>query len=138
MLVELRNLPGTLDPALISVTEDGEPVADLQGQLIADAAVRPGRRARRRRLRARWPERPIEAAKAAAKSFVAQKRPEDLIALVAFADDPVVLSGFTDDAGRPQRADRRHRRRRQHRHVRRGRHRRRSSSPTPTRTPGGR
>jgi tight adherence protein B len=41
---------------------------------------------------------PIEAAKAAANAFVEQKRPEDFIALVTFADQPEVLSNFTNSA----------------------------------------
>lgn len=97
MLVELRNLPGNLDPSLISVTEDGQPVANLEGQLIADAAVSQGV-VLVLDSSGSMAGAPIEAAKAAAKSFVAQKRPEDLIAIVAFADAPVVLSGFTDSA----------------------------------------
>lgn len=97
MLVELRNLPGTLDPALIAVTEDGEPVADLEGQLIADAAVPQGI-VLVVDASGSMAGDPIEAAKAAARDFVSQKSPEDQFALVAFSDTPAVLSGFTADA----------------------------------------
>jgi tight adherence protein B len=40
----------------------------------------------------------MEAAKAAAQSFVDQKRPEDSIALVSFSDTAVVQTGFTTNA----------------------------------------
>jgi len=97
MLVELRNLPGSLDPNLISVSEDGQPVTGLEGQLLADSAVAQG-------IvlvvdsSGSMAGAPIEAAKAAARDFVSQKRPEDQIAVVAFSDTPRILSGFTDDA----------------------------------------
>jgi len=97
MLVELRNLPGTLDPNLIAVSEDGRPVTGLEGRLLADSAVAQG-------IvlvvdsSGSMAGAPIGAAKAAARGFVSQKRPEDQIALVAFSDSPRVLSGFTDDA----------------------------------------
>jgi tight adherence protein B len=41
---------------------------------------------------------PIEQAKSAATSFVDQKRPEDSIAIVTFADTAAVLTGFTTNA----------------------------------------
>jgi len=41
---------------------------------------------------------PIEAAQAAAKSFISQKRPGDFIALVTFSDTVQTVAGFTSDA----------------------------------------
>lgn len=46
----------------------------------------------------------LDAAKAAAKQFVAQRQPNDQIAIVAFNSAPMALSGFTDDAGSLNRA----------------------------------
>ena len=40
---------------------------------------------------------PIEAARTAALSFIDQKRPQDWMALITFASDVQVLSGFTND-----------------------------------------
>ena len=39
----------------------------------------------------------MEQAKAAARQFVSQKSPNDQVAIVAFADQPRVVSGFTND-----------------------------------------
>ncbi|MDP9441029.1 MAG: VWA domain-containing protein [Actinomycetota bacterium] len=42
----------------------------------------------------------MEAAKEAARQFVAQKQPNDQLAVVAFSSEPRVVAGFTNDAGR--------------------------------------
>jgi tight adherence protein B len=41
----------------------------------------------------------IDAAKAAARQFVAQKQPNDQVAIVAFSDEPRLVTNFTADAG---------------------------------------
>jgi len=47
---------------------------------------------------------PLDAARAAAKSFVAAMRPEDRVAIVAFSSEPRVLIGFSSDVGALTRA----------------------------------
>ena len=96
MVVEFRNLDGALDPSQLVVTANGEPVVGLAveplGQtqepvgivLVIDVS-------------GSMECAPIEAAKAAASSFVSQKRPGDFIALVTFGDTAQTVSGFTTD-----------------------------------------
>ena len=96
MVVEFRNLDGALDPGQLVVTANGEPVellgVDPLGQtqepvgivLVIDVS-------------GSMEGEPIEAAKAAASSFVSQKRPGDFIALVTFGDGVQTVSGFTTD-----------------------------------------
>ena len=96
MVVEFRNLDGALDPSQLVVTANGEPVqlvgVDPLGQtqepvgivLVIDVS-------------GSMEGAPMEAAKAAATSFVTQKRPGDFIALVTFGDAAQTVSGFTTD-----------------------------------------
>jgi tight adherence protein B len=96
MVVEFRNLDEALDPSLLTVTANGQPVellgVDPLGQtqepvgivLVIDAS-------------GSMEGAPIEAAKAAATDFISQKRPGDFIALVTFADTVQTVSGFTTD-----------------------------------------
>ena len=96
MVVEFRNLDGTLDPDQLVVTANGEPVqmvgVDPLGQtqepvgivLVIDVS-------------GSMEGEPMEAAKAAATNFVTQKRPGDFIALVTFGDIVQTVSGFTTD-----------------------------------------
>ena len=96
MVVEFRNLDGVLDPSQLVVTANGEPVqlvgVDPLGQtqepvgivLVIDVS-------------GSMEGEPMEAAKAAATSFVTQKRPGDFIALVTFGDAAQTVSGFTTD-----------------------------------------
>jgi Mg-chelatase subunit ChlD len=97
MTVELRNLQTDLDPSLISVTADGEPVANLTGQLLTETTVAQGV-VLVIDSSGSMQGAPIEAAKTAAKSFVDQKRPEDFIAIVTFSDEVTVLSEFSNRA----------------------------------------
>jgi tight adherence protein B len=94
IVIEFRNLSEPPDTSGLVVTANGEPVTDLETALVGETSVPVGvvlvidasgsmRGA------------PLEAAKTAAKAFVSQKRTEDSIALVTFADEVVVASGFT-------------------------------------------
>jgi tight adherence protein B len=97
IVIEFRNLPGELDPGLLRVTANGTEVdllqADPLGQtedpvgivLVIDTS-------------GSMEGAPMEAARAAAKSFVSQKRPGDFIAIVTFADTVQTVAGFTTDA----------------------------------------
>jgi tight adherence protein B len=93
-VVEFRNLQQQLDPTQLQVTENGTPVQDLEVETIAESIVPVG-------IvfvidtSGSMAGAPIAAAKRAALSFIDQKRDQDFIALVTFADDVQVLSGFT-------------------------------------------
>ena len=95
MTVDLRNVPD-LDPGLISVTEDGSPVADLEVSTLEQSFQRIGIVLAIDTSGSMAGE-PIEAAKSAALAFIAQKRPQDWIALITFSSEVQVLSGFTND-----------------------------------------
>ncbi|HEX5695344.1 MAG TPA: vWA domain-containing protein, partial [Acidimicrobiia bacterium] len=97
MVVEFRNLPETPDPAQLAITVDGQAVTDLEVAPLGESSVPVGV-VLVIDTSGSMEGAPIEAAKAAAKSFVAQKRPEDSIALVTFADTAVVQTGFTTNA----------------------------------------
>lgn len=95
MTVDVRNMP-TLQLGDIVVTEDGEPVGDIEVETLETSLQRIGIVLAIDTSGSMGGE-PIAAAKAAALSFVAQKRPQDFIALVTFSDTVEVLSGFTSD-----------------------------------------
>lgn len=95
MVVDFLRLQQTLDPAQLQVTENGNPVADLEIETIAESRVQVGIVLLIDASGSMEGE-PIEAAKAAALSFINQKRAEDFIAVVTFADDVRVLRGFTN------------------------------------------
>ncbi len=97
MVIEFRNLPEPPDPAQLSITVDGQPVSDLEVAPLGESSVPVGVVLAIDTSGSMEGE-PIEAAKAAATSFVAQKRPEDSIAIVTFADTAAVLTGFTTNA----------------------------------------
>ena len=96
VVIEIRNLTETLDPALLTVTVNGEPVSDLVVTPLTDSALPVGV-VLAIDASGSMAGGPIDAAKAAAKAFVAQARAEDRIALITFADDVQVLSGFTNN-----------------------------------------
>ena len=95
MTVDLRNV-ADLDPSQIVVTENGQPVIDLDVNTLEQSFQRIGIVLAIDTSGSMEGE-PIEAAKAAALAFIAQKRPQDWMALVTFASDVQVLSGFTND-----------------------------------------
>jgi len=97
MVVEFRNLPETPDPTQLAITVDGQPVSNLEVAPLGESSVPVGV-VLVIDTSGSMEGAPIEAAKAAAKSFVSQKRPEDSIALVTFADTATVLTGFTTNA----------------------------------------
>jgi len=95
MTVDIRNMPD-LQLSDISITEDGNPVTGLEVETLETSLQRIGI-VLAIDTSGSMDGEPIEAAKAAALSFVAQKRPQDFIALVTFSDEVEVLSGFTSD-----------------------------------------
>lgn len=97
MVIELRNLPTDLDPSQLEITANGEPVTDLEVTPLVDSSLPVGV-VLAIDASGSMSGGPIEAAKAAAKDFVSQARPEDRIALITFADEVVVLSGFTSNS----------------------------------------
>lgn len=94
MVVEFRNLPEAPDPAALKVTVNGEPVAALEVTRLAESTVPVGV-VLAIDASGSMTGAPLEAAKTAAKDFVTQARAEDRIALITFADEVQVLSGFT-------------------------------------------
>jgi tight adherence protein B len=94
MVVEFRNLPEAPDPAQMTVTVNGQPVSGLETAPLGESSVPVGV-VLVIDTSGSMAGAPIEAAKAAAKSFVSQKNPEDSIALVTFSDTAVVQTGFT-------------------------------------------
>ncbi|MEE9176994.1 MAG: type II secretion system F family protein [Acidimicrobiia bacterium] len=96
MVIEFRNLPTTPDPGQLEITADGQPVTDLEVVPIADSTLPVGV-VLVIDASGSMSGDPIAAAKAAATDFVTQARPEDRIALITFADEVLVLSGFTSN-----------------------------------------
>ncbi len=95
MIVDFLNLEAALDPAELAVTENGNAVTDLELETIAESRVQVGIVLVIDASGSMEGE-PIEAAKAAALSFINQKRAEDFIAVATFADDVQVVRGFTN------------------------------------------
>ncbi len=93
-VVEFQNLTTPLNPADVVVTENGQPVQDLEVETIAESVVPVGI-VLAIDASGSMVGAPIEAAKGAALSFIQQKRDQDFIALLTFADEVKVLSGFT-------------------------------------------
>ena len=97
VVVEFRNLAETPDPAQLSVTVDGQPVSNLEVAPLGESSVPVGV-VLVIDTSGSMEGAPMEAAKAAAQSFIDQKRPEDSIAVVSFSDTAVVQTGFTTNA----------------------------------------
>ena len=95
MVIELRNFQ-SIDPNQLQVFEDGAPVDNLEVALLSESSTEVGIVLAIDTSGSMTGE-PIDAAKAAALSFVQQKRAQDAIALVTFNDEVQVLSGFTKD-----------------------------------------
>jgi tight adherence protein B len=96
LVVEFRNLEGTLDPAQLQVTANGQEVADLAVEPLAQS-LEPVGIVLVIDTSGSMEGAPMEAAKTAAINFVNQKRPGDFIALVTFADTVQTVAGFTSD-----------------------------------------
>jgi len=96
MVIEFRNFVTSPDPASVTVTVDGQEVSGLVVEPVGASSVPVGV-VLVIDASGSMAGAPIEAAKAAATSFVTQARPGDRIAVVSFADGVQVLSGFTTD-----------------------------------------
>jgi tight adherence protein B len=96
MVIEFRNLPTAPDPAQLEITADGQPVTDLEVVPIGDSTLPVGV-VLVIDASGSMSGDPIAAAKSAATDFVTQARTEDRIALITFADEVLVLSGFTSN-----------------------------------------
>jgi tight adherence protein B len=96
MVVEFRNFATAPDPASVEVTANGQAVSDLVVEPVSASAVPVGV-VLVIDASGSMEGAPIESAKAAATSFIAQARTEDRIAIVSFADQVQVLSGFTNN-----------------------------------------
>lgn len=96
MIIEFQNFPEDPDPSAVEVTANGEAVSDLTVEPIGNSTVPVGV-VLAIDASGSMAGGPIEAAKEAAQSFVEQARPEDRIAVISFADEVLVLSGFTSN-----------------------------------------
>jgi tight adherence protein B len=98
MIVEFRNLTEPLDPGQLLLTQDGLRIQDAEIELLRNESVTQGVVLVIDTSGSMAENDAIEAAKTAARSFVAQKRPEDFIALVTFASEVNVLTSFTNNS----------------------------------------
>ncbi|HEU4320768.1 MAG TPA: type II secretion system F family protein [Acidimicrobiia bacterium] len=96
MIVEFRNFAEDPDPAAVEVTANGQAVNNLTVEPIGNSTVPVGVVLAIDASGSMAGE-PIAAAQEAARSFVAQARAEDRIAILSFADEVLVLSGFTNN-----------------------------------------
>jgi tight adherence protein B len=97
MVVEFRNLPEAPNPAQLAITVDGQPVSNLEVAPLGESSVPVGV-VLVIDTSGSMQGTPMDSAKTAANSFIDQKRPEDAIAIVSFADTAVVQTGFTTNA----------------------------------------
>lgn len=97
MVIEFRNLDGEIDPSQLTVTANGNQVELLQAEPLG-ATQEPVGIVLVIDVSGSMEGAPIEAAKAAAKAFITQKRPGDFIALVTFSDTVQTVAGFTSNA----------------------------------------
>ena len=96
MTVDLRNIPD-LDPSRVAISENGTPIEDLEVNTLEQSFQRIGIVLAIDTSGSMSTNDAIEAAKTAALAFIAQKRPQDWMALITFDDEVQVLSGFTND-----------------------------------------
>lgn len=96
IIIEFRNFAGDPDPSAVEISANGQPVSGLTVESIANSTVPVGV-VMAIDASGSMAGAPIVAAQEAAKSFVAQARPEDRIAIVSFADTVQVLAGFTNN-----------------------------------------
>jgi tight adherence protein B len=95
MVVEFRNFGQEPDPSAVEVTVNGEPVSDLVVEPVGASSVPVGVVLVIDVSGSMAEGGAMDAAKAAAISFINQARPEDRIAIVTFSDTVQVLTGFT-------------------------------------------
>ncbi|HUG07782.1 MAG TPA: type II secretion system F family protein [Acidimicrobiia bacterium] len=94
MVIEFRNFAEEPDSSVLEITANGEPVSDVEVQPVGNSAVPVGV-VLVIDASGSMGGAPIDEAKAAAISFIDQARAEDRIAIVGFADEVRILSGFT-------------------------------------------
>lgn len=96
MVVEFRNLTDAPDPAALEVTANGESVDNLEVTALGESSVPVGV-VLAIDASGSMAGAPLLASQTAAKDFISQARPEDRIAILTFADEVQVLSGFTSN-----------------------------------------
>ena len=96
MVIEFRNFTTEPDPAAVQVTANGQEVSNLVVERISESTVPVGV-VLVIDTSGSMAGAPMDAAKAAAISFIDQARPEDRIAVVSFSNQATVLSGFTNN-----------------------------------------
>jgi tight adherence protein B len=94
MVIEFRNFADEPDTGALEITANGEAVSNLEVQPVGNSAVPVGV-VLVIDASGSMAGTPIEEARGAAISFIDQARVEDRIAVVSFADEVRVLSGFT-------------------------------------------
>ena len=95
MVIEFRNFGEDPNPEALEVTANGDPVTDLVVQPVSASSVPVGVVLVIDASGSMAEGGAMEAAKAAAISFIDQARAEDRIAIVSFSDTVQVLTGFT-------------------------------------------
>jgi tight adherence protein B len=95
MVIEFRNFGEDPNPEALEVTANGDPVTDLVVEPVGASSVPVGVVLVIDASGSMAEGGAMEAAKAAAISFVNQARAEDRIAVVSFSDGVQVLTGFT-------------------------------------------
>ena len=96
IIVEFRNFAEDPDPSAVEVTANGQAVNNLTVEPIGNSTVPVGV-VLAIDASGSMAGAPIASAQEAAKSFVTQARAEDRIAIISFADEVQVLSGFTNN-----------------------------------------
>jgi tight adherence protein B len=96
MVIEFSNFTDDLDQSAVEISANGDPVSDLVVEPVGASTVPVGV-ALVIDTSGSMEGAPMEAAIGAAQSFVDQARAEDRIAIVTFADDVQVVSGFTNN-----------------------------------------
>jgi tight adherence protein B len=94
MVIEFRNFADEPDTTALEITANGEAVSNLEVQPVGNSAVPVGV-VLVIDASGSMAGTPIEEARGAAISFIDQARAEDRIAVVSFADEVRVLTGFT-------------------------------------------
>lgn len=96
LIIEFRNFETAPDPSSLNITVNGEPVSELQVASLSESSVPVGV-VLAIDASGSMAGAPLLAAQAAAVDFVQQASLTDQIALVTFAAEVQVLSGFTNN-----------------------------------------